>query len=142
MRAVLDTNVLVSSLIKPGSVPDRIIEKWKAHIFEICLSEPLLDELMDVLNRPRIKRAISVSSEEMRKFLAVIREEGVFQRIETEVSETVLKDPDDDRILETAIAAEADVIVSGDRHLLDLGSYKGIPILTPRQFLAMLEEEL
>lgn len=51
----------------------------------------------------------------------------------------ILSDPDDDMILATALAAKADVIVSGDRHLLELQSYQGIPILSPRQFLDRME---
>lgn len=134
MRIVVDTNLLVSGLISSG-VPRQLLDAARAGVFELCTSEVLLAELLDVLGRShlagRLERAGLVAAtavEDVRKMALVVAPQAVPQ--------VVASDPDDDHVLAAALAARADLIASGDkRDLLPLGSYEGIPIITAREAL-------
>ena len=101
--------------------------------FQLVTSPILLDELDEKL---RMKFELSPADADLIR----IRLEVAADLISTTLSLTVIKeDPDDDRVLECAVAGRADCIVSGDRHLLKLGSYDGTPILTVRQFIDQIK---
>lgn len=140
IRAVLDTNVIISSFLQPVGIPNLIVEAWKANLFELCLSELLFHEIEEVLNRPVIRHHAKISDKEIEEFLELIRETSHFTAEPLAIKAIIADDPDDDMILATALAAGADVIVSGDHHLLDLHEYEKIPIVNPRSFLEMLGE--
>jgi putative PIN family toxin of toxin-antitoxin system len=130
LRVVLDTNVLVSGLAYPGSVPGRIVTAWRQGGLEIVLSRYILDELVRVL--PRLPR-VRMTPTEIRDladsfmFLAdVVEPEG-------EQDEN-LRDPADQPVLLTLLAAKADYLVTGDKDLLALASQ--YPIVTPAEFWA------
>jgi len=103
----------------------------------LIYSEPLLTELVDVLNRPRIKDKYGLASEDIETIVALIllRGEAVVptRRI------TISRDPKDNMFLEAAVDGGADTIVSGDDDLLELEAFEGIPIVTPVEFLAKLD---
>ena len=138
IRAVLDTNVIVSSLLKPTSVPAQIRKAWRDRSFELCLSKALFLELVDVMDRPKIAKATRISKEEIDAFLRLLPKGADFYLESLPRIEVISKDPDDNIVLATAIATNASVIVSGDRHLLEIGAYEGIRIVTPHSFLEML----
>jgi putative PIN family toxin of toxin-antitoxin system len=128
LRVVLDSNVLVSGVAYPGSVPGRILSAWKQGGLEVVLSKYILDEMVRVL--PKLKR-IPLSAAEIRDladtffFHAEIVEPS--QPVETE-----LRDKADLPVLGTLIAANADYLVTGDKDLLALaGKYS---IITPAAF--------
>lgn len=130
LRVVLDTNVLVSGLAYLGSVPGRIVTAWRQGGLEVVLSRYILDEMIRVL--PRLPR-ISMTPAEIRDladsfmFLAdVIEPEGA--------QDANLRDPADQPVLMTLVAAKADYLVTGDKGLLALASR--YPIVTPAEFCA------
>ncbi len=137
MRAVLDTNVLVSAVLSRAGAPGAILRAWRDDRFQLVTSAPLLDELRDVLARPRIVERQGWSPEERLLFIAAFDESAILVAPDTELR-IVDEDPDDDRVLEAAVTGEVDYIVSGDHHLLDLGEHAGIPIVTPARFIAAL----
>ncbi|NUN98783.1 MAG: PIN domain-containing protein [Candidatus Omnitrophica bacterium] len=92
-----------------------------------------------MLDRPSIRPRLKVQDWEVEEFLQLLSRLEGGMGSPRPIDPTVLADPDDDMILATALAAKADVIVSGDRHLLDLHSFEGIPILSPRTFLDRIE---
>jgi uncharacterized protein len=139
IRVVLDTNVIVSSFLHPTGIPDRIIQAWKANLFELCLSEPLFHEIEAVLRRPVIQRSTHASDKEIEEFLELITETSFFVDEPLMVQPIIADDPSDDMILATALSAQADAIVSGDHHLQNLIAYNDIPIVNPRLFLVMIE---
>ena len=141
IRAVLDTNVLISSLLKPTSVPARIREAWEDRLSVLCLSKDLFRELVEVLDRPKIKKATRVSESEITAFLRSVPKAADFFVGAIPQVNAIAEDPDDDIVIATALATNANVIVSGDQHLLNLGDYDGIPMMTPRSFLQLLEAE-
>jgi uncharacterized protein len=128
-RAVLDSNVIVSGLGWSGE-PARIIEAVLAGELVLVTSSPLLAELRRVLAYPKLATAIPDGSRlaDLLEMSSVVVEPlSVF---------AVVEDESDNRVLEAAVAAGADYIVSGDGHLLTLGLFQGIPILTPAEFVA------
>ena len=137
MIVVLDTNVMISALISTGGPPARIIDFWEAGAFDVASSAPLLEEVKRVLGYDQVKKYLKCSPEEINKLLAGWRTASIYVDPEEEL-EVIKDDPDDDRVLECAVAAEAEYIVSGDNHLLDLGEYRGIEVLPPAGFLVLI----
>jgi len=131
MRVALDTNILVSGLLWRGT-PYRCLLAVRAGLAELVLSPPILQELRTVLIEKLGQRP-----PEADEAVALIR--AMAQMVEIPGSlRIVLEDPEDDKFVETASVAQADCIVSGDHHLIDLGVDAGIPIITARMFLARL----
>jgi putative PIN family toxin of toxin-antitoxin system len=128
LRVVLDTNVLVSGLAYPGSVPGRIVSAWRQGGLDVVLSRYILDEMSRAL--PRLTR-IRLSVGEIRDlvdsfmFLADIVEpdSGV---------DANLRDPADQQVLGTLLASKADYLITGDKDLLALA--EKYPIVTPATF--------
>jgi uncharacterized protein len=134
IRVVADTNVYISALMF-GGLPGTFLELALVGSFVLVTSEALLDELDEKL---RIK--FGVSSEDAAAIRA--RLDSTAHIVKPDLALDVVKaDLDDNRVLECALAAKADYVMSGDRHLLELSSYEGIPILTVRQFLEETEIE-
>ena len=139
IRAVVDTNVLVSALIKPGGSLGKILRNLRDGDFSLLYTRATLNELVDVLNRPRLRYKYGLTVEDIQTVAALIllRGEAVtpVKRIQ------VCRDPKDDKFLEAAAAGGADLIVSGDRDLLVLSQYEGIPIVSPREFIQQMESD-
>ena len=135
MRVVLDPNVLVSALVFPGGPPESVFRRAIEGRFELVSSPALVAELGRVLGS---KFGWSTDTVD----IALHRVVGisVIVRPQDRV-EVIAADPDDDRVLEAADEGRAEVIVSGDRHLLELGAWRGIPILRPAAFLDRVEHE-
>jgi putative PIN family toxin of toxin-antitoxin system len=128
IRIVADTNVFISALMFDG-LPARFLDLAFAGSFVLVTSPVLLDELDD-----KLRTKFRVSFEDADQVRS--RLERVSEQVSTSPTLSVVEDdPDDDRVLECAIAGRADYIVTGDRHLLNLVSYEQIPILTVREFM-------
>lgn len=134
MRAVLDSNVLVSALISPSGPPREIVTAWAQRRFELMASPALLTELRDVLDRPKFRRWVSTAT--AGEFVDGLAD-GALVIDDPAPQPGLSPDPDDDYLLTLARAGAADYLVSGDRHLLGLTDPKP-PVLTPRQFLDRL----
>jgi putative PIN family toxin of toxin-antitoxin system len=133
---VLDTDVFVSGLLLPESVPGRIVAAWRDAHFELAFSEPLLEELGRVLSYPKISARLTWDGDEIAHFLLLLRFKTDIVDI-APVKIIVPRDPGDDPVLATLIASKADCLVSGDGDLLALrGKY---PIVTPSEFARRLK---
>ena len=135
MLAVVDTNVIVSGLL--GSPACRSIFKaMKENVFRLAISSVLTDELIEVIKRPKFSGLMN--SLEKEDILSFIR----FQTLVVTPSRPLLvcRDPQDNMVLECAVEAEVDGIVTSDLDLLSLRSFERIPILTPGQFLKKIRE--
>lgn len=137
IRAVLDTNVLVSAVISERGAPWRVLRAWRRGAFVLVTSPPLLDELQRVLLRPHVARAHKHSEQETVAFAETLRERATVVTPQSHL-DVIRDDPADNRVLEAAVAGAVDYIVSGDRHLLVLQEYAGIPIVSPVRFAAVL----
>jgi putative PIN family toxin of toxin-antitoxin system len=128
IRATVDTNIFISALLF-GGVPGRFLALALAGSVRLVTSPALLDELDEKL-RLKFEWSPAKAAQARREL------ETLCDLVSTTAFLSVVKDdPDDDRVLECAIAGSADVIISGDRHLLDLRSFQGIQILTVRRLM-------
>lgn len=134
MRVVLDPNVLVSAAISTAGPPRQIVASWTGGHFELAASPALLEELSDVLARPKFRRWISAPV--AREFVDGLADDALIID-EPPALPGVSPDPDDDYLIALARAAKADYLVTGDHHLLELENLDP-PVLTPRQFLDLL----
>jgi len=134
-RIVLDTNVLVSALGWRGPA-NTVVRQCVEKKHQLLLSPDILKELERVLSYPKFH----FSEKEISEYLEILTEVGEIVEPSVQLS-VVVDDPSDNRILECALGGKADVIVSGDRHLKDLGSFREIPILPPRIFLDCFSKE-
>jgi putative PIN family toxin of toxin-antitoxin system len=133
MRVVIDTNVFVSGLMLPASVPGRILAAGIVGGFEIVLCEPMLEEISTALRYPKVRKRIVLSNEELDRYVQTLR----FMADVVEpagVAVQVPGDRDDDVILATLVVAKADWLVTGDSALLALADR--YPIVTPAEFAA------
>jgi putative PIN family toxin of toxin-antitoxin system len=137
IRAVLDVNVLISSLISPQGVTGRLIRRLTEEAFEIVLSQDISAELRRALAYPRVRQRVEMSDDELELWLAALDVLAV--RAEPTVRiVAVPADPDDDIYIEAALEARARFIVTGDKHLLDLAGFEDVRIVRARAFLDVL----
>jgi len=135
MRAVLDTNVLVSALIVKVGKPAQILRQVGK--FELLTSEEILAETERVLHYERIRRRYHLTEEDIRSFIAHLRAVAEMVQVQNQV-EVIKEDPDDNKFLACGLAGGASHIVSGDPHLKELKEYQGIKIMSPAQFLELI----
>lgn len=139
MRAVLDCNIYVSALIQSKGPSARILDALiQEKSFECILSPLILEEVRRVLRYPRLRRRIVLSPQEQEEFLNAFSILSLWVEDIPADHPIIHEDPSDDIYLQAAVEADADAIVSGDKHLLALRKYQGIPILTPQKFLKSL----
>ena len=136
MRIVLDTNILIGALITKDTPPDRLYQAWLRGEIELVTSRAQIAEITEVLARPRIQQLID--AEEAAAIVENLDARAVV--LDTPQPVDLSPDPKDNPILATAIAAQADLIVSGDkRHVLALEDIDGIPVVTAREALNRLD---
>jgi putative PIN family toxin of toxin-antitoxin system len=135
--AVLDTNVLVSALCLPGSLPAELLRRWLVREYVLLLSEHILAELADVLRRPKIVRRFGITEEKAQAFVEILRD--LAQIVPGMLTvEAVRDDPKDNPVVACALEGNANFLVSGDRHLKNLGQYEAVRIISPAEFRAVL----
>lgn len=133
-RVVLDTNVFISAVLYGGN-PRKVVDLAIAEEIEVYISLDLIDELGRVL-----REKFTLGSVEIDKIISEIKDFAEF--ITPQVQFRVIKkDPSDDKVLECAVAAKAHFIISGDRHLLDLGGFRGIKIVNPAESFRIFKKD-
>ena len=132
MRVVLDTDILISAFVFPGGPPEDVLRAALEGRIELVTSPPLLAEFGRVLSS-KLGWELAFAEETVAQVARI----GTVVRPKERVS-GIADDPDDDRVLEAASSARADVIVSGDRHLLSLRTWRGIEVEKATQFLRRL----
>ena len=135
IRAVIDTNIDISSVISKQGNPARIIERLSKGDFENYLTQEIISEIKGILERADVK---SITSYEYIIFIF-----SNFLRCSRLIApmfdeRVILNDKSDDKFINCALSANADV-VSGDKHLLGLKKHKGVRIFSPREFLERLK---
>ncbi len=138
MRLVLDTNTVISGLLWKGSPNQLLALVAERRDITLHTSPKLLAELADVLSRERLAVAVAATRKLpdalMRQYLNVVQVVTPVM-----VARVVLADPDDDHVLACALAARADLVVSGDRHLLQLQHHQDIPIVKAADSLRLIK---
>ncbi|MGH9381528.1 MAG: putative toxin-antitoxin system toxin component, PIN family [Thermoanaerobaculia bacterium] len=135
-RAVVDTGVLVSRLLLPRSVPGRVVS-WGPRSGQLLASNGTLNELVDVLARPKLDPYVTIAERQelVRLLTRVVEWVPIVYRIQA------CRDPEDDKFLELAVNGAADALVTGDGDLLALNPFRDIPILTPRDYLDRMDRD-
>lgn len=132
MRVVLDTNIFVSAVL--GGKVGSIIDEWKAGKFTLVITDEIAREYLDVINRPKFKipeiEIVSVTDYLLRTAEFVTSEEKI---------NVIVADVTDNKFLEAAVVGKVKYIVSGDKHLLELESFRGISIIKASEFIALLK---
>ena len=129
LKVVIDTNVFVSSFV--GGVPREIINLWKKAEIVLCLSQEIIEEYLEVLNRLGLKDKKEIAH------LTGLFAEG-YNSIFTTKTPTIRvvdDDPDDNKFLECAVALDSKIIISGDKHLKEIKKYIAIEIVSPKEFI-------
>jgi uncharacterized protein len=135
LRVVLDTNISVAILLSSRNCCD-IRDAFLDGFFDWLISEELLAELLLTLRKPRLAHLFK--PEDIREMLGLLQTDAEWVTLRSRI--VASRDPDDDVVLGCAVDGQADAIVTGDKDLLSLKSFRKIPILTPRQFLDILQK--
>jgi len=137
VRVVVDTNVLVSALLWPGN-PSRILDAVLDNRLELCLSEELLAELRDVLNRPRLAKYVQTRGLNATWSCEFIQDRCIVISPTVQLAVPELRDRKDLHVLCAAQVAAVDYIITGDKDLLSLKSFVEIPIVDPAEAVSRL----
>jgi putative PIN family toxin of toxin-antitoxin system len=135
MPVVIDTGVVVSALLLPRSVPRKAFDR-AASEGKLLLSEATLAELDEVLRRPKFNRYLP--EDKRLEFLSVLVRDAVIVEIAASITEC--RDPKDNKFLELAVDGRATHLITGDSDLLDMHPFRGIAILSPKDFVAQLSK--
>ena len=137
MKIVFDTNVLISALITTGK-PKELFNKAAQGQIQLIISKSILKEFSQVAENPQIRKY--ANEDDVIGFVRVINRVAKIVNV-TSQFKAVKEDPDDDIVVRTAFDGKANYIVSGDKHLLSLGTFRGIKILTADEMLTLLKEQ-
>ena len=141
---LVDTNVWVSALINPRGFPARLKDAWLEGRFDVVVSLPLLEEIADVLTRPRIQNKYKLRDNDIEELLRLLQERARHAELTGAVH--LCRDPDDDLVLETALVGGAQVLVSRDDDLKDDADLitqmqiNGVHVLSVQHFLDWLDQ--
>ena len=138
VRVVLDANIFISSLISELGNPAKIINRWLEEEFEVLISPPIIDEILRVTAYERLQKKYAKVHENRLEFAALISKQATWIEPQKKL-DVVPDDESDNRYFECAAAGNAQHIISDDEHLLQVGEYQGITVLTPAAFLALLD---
>jgi len=142
MRAVIDTGVFVSALIRRQGTTGAVLRALRDERFIAIYSTDILVEIIDVLGRDKFRGKYNIQADDISALIHLIRLRGELvipdQSGSAPPAGMMCRDPKDDKFLEAALASAADCIVSGDYDLIDMQSFEDIPILRPAEFLARL----
>jgi len=138
MRAVIDTNILISGFISNKSYPARVLDAWILNKFNPVVSREIIREYTSVFLREKFD---TIGSKENRKKILkqVLELSWVVLVYPEEKLNVVKEDPKDNMFLECAIEGKCLYVVSGDRHLLEIGEFRGVKILTAGEFITLLD---
>jgi putative PIN family toxin of toxin-antitoxin system len=138
---VLDTNTIISGLLWKGA-PHAVLALIEQGQVSPYISPPLITELREVLERPKFKPRLEAVTETSDNALGRYLQYAEVVDAPPTPPLVAARDPDDDHVLACAVAVPVDYIVSGDGHLLDLGRYEGIPILSAADFMAAYQKSI
>jgi putative PIN family toxin of toxin-antitoxin system len=140
LRVVLDTNVLVNGLIGHAGPPRQLLDGWLSGRYTLVSSLYQVQELNHVLSYPRIATRLALGPAELDTILAALLSRAEVIVVQLDLS-GVTRDPKDDPLVAAAVVGGVDYLVSGDQDLLELEAYEGVNVITPRDFVEILDLE-
>lgn len=138
IRAVIDINVIISAVIIPRGFPSEIWTAWKKKQFDLVISDGMLIELTGKLSLPKISR-YGITEVDISFIITLLRAQSELIPIRSKEIVIVTKDPEDDLVLAT-FKSNANYLVTGDKRLLGLKEYAGAKIVSPREFISILQK--
>lgn len=141
-KIIIDTNVFISALINPAGIPAAILALVEAKKVELVLSPDILAEIDRVLKYPKILNLFqkkSINAEQLNDFRRTLPEMATLTA-GLLIIDAIKDDPCDNIFLACAVEGKVDYIVSGDRHLTDLGEFRGIRIVSPVEFVQIVDK--
>jgi putative PIN family toxin of toxin-antitoxin system len=144
VRAVIDTNIWVSSLLNPFGYPARLRKAFEEGDFSVVISAPMLEELLDVLNRPKIKDKFKIEDEDISALLLLLEDRAEDVWISGNI--TICRDKDDDLVIETAVKSKAEYLVTRDddlkfdRKILSFLLQHDVTVISLSKFLAVISK--
>lgn len=135
MNVVIDTSVFVSSLLQKQGVPAQVLDAWRALRFQVVTSPAVVEEVRTAVTRSHIQRRYHIRDEYVQELVDLLTSTARMVPGIADVADARVQDPKDEIILACVAEADADALVTSDKDLLVLESYRGTPIVTPRQFL-------
>jgi putative PIN family toxin of toxin-antitoxin system len=139
-RVVLDTNTIISGMIAPTGAPAAVLRAWLANKFVLVTSPALIDEFTLVARRPHLQEKYGLTDDRIKEMAFLLWARAMVTPGNFEVK-AVEADPDDDKFLACALEGQAEYIVSGDRHLLNLKEYQRVRMVAASDLLRTLETE-
>ena len=137
-KVVIDTNQFVSSIITKKGPSAKLLQAWRNHYFILILSKKILEEIKRILHYPHIIKKYNLQEQDIESLINLIEHEAIILSDSIEIN-IINDDPEDNKFLACGLEAEADYIISGDKHLLNLRYYEKIQIVTVREFLKIIE---
>lgn len=134
LRAVIDTNILVSGLFSESGSIAELMDLWTDGVFELVTSEEIIEELYRTLHKPSVQKHFKPTEDEIIDYIEVIRDRAILTP-GLHKTDRIRDDPTDNKFLSAAIEAKADFIVSGDKHLKDVKQFQGIKIVDTKSFV-------
>ncbi|MCP3955823.1 MAG: putative toxin-antitoxin system toxin component, PIN family [Desulfobacterales bacterium] len=141
IRAVLDTNLFVSGLFSSYGSVAKLQQFWLSGAFELAVSEEILQEIGETLQKSYIQKQLHLKPEEIYGILELIREKAFVVTKDHYKTDRITDDPDDNKFLGCALEAKAYYVVSGDNHLLSLKHFHGIQIVDAKTFVREMERK-
>ena len=144
VKAVIDTNIWVSALVNPFGFPAKLRKAFEEGIFHVVVSEPIVDELAEVLIRPRIRDKYGIAESDVQELLTLIEERSEHVLVSGDVN--ICRDKDDDFIIETAIKGKAayrvtrDDDIKFDTEVSSFLSKFGVSVISTAKFLNLIEK--
>jgi uncharacterized protein len=134
IKVVLDTNVLISALLKEGSPPAMIVSLLRKKQFLLCLTQEIIEEYKAVLERKRFSDLRKRKAKEIAELFAQIEREA-FWVTPKMAGDVTVRDPDDAKFVQTALDARADFLVTGNTKHFPLKKFRNTQVVTPREFM-------
>ena len=138
IRAVLDTNLIVSYLLTQGDTMSRLVAHWEQGHFVYLVSPTIVAELKEVVHRPRLRRHVQVDPTVLLELIEADTELTPGQL----VLSSVCRDPKDDQFIACALEGGANYLVTGDLDLLDMTSYQDVSMIRAYDFVEMLDNQV
>ena len=140
IRAVLDTNLFVSGLFSSYGSVAKLQQLWLSGAFELAVSEKILKEIEETLQKPHIQKQLHFKPEEIIGIIELIREKAFVVTKDHYKTDRIIDDPTDNKFLACALEIEAGYVVSGDNHLLSIKHFHGIQIVNAASFIKKISE--
>ena len=137
MRVVVDANVYISALISASGAPASVVNRWLEGYFDVLVSQPIVEEILRVTAYKRLQKYKRLRESRL-EFVTLLSEQAIWVEPK-ETVDVVSDDESDNRYIECAVSGNARYIVSGDPHLLDVGEYRGIRLISPSDFIALMD---